>query len=41
LNALNVGLKTIDRKKKRFVEEGLEALLNRKPSTKLLSVYRG
>jgi transposase len=33
-NVLNVGMKTIDRVKKRFVEEGLEAVLNRKPSTR-------
>lgn len=33
-NVLNVGMKTIDRVKKRFVEEGLESVLNRKPSTR-------
>lgn len=30
---LNVSMKTIDRVKKRFVEEGLDAVLTRKPST--------
>ncbi len=30
---LNVSMKTIDRVKKRFVEEGFEAVLTRKPST--------
>jgi transposase len=33
-SVLNVGMKTIDRVKKRFVEEGLEAVLNRKPSSR-------
>ena len=32
---LNVSMKTIDRVKKRFVEEGLEAVLQRKPSTRI------
>ena len=30
---LNVSMKTIDRVKKRFVEEGLDAVLQRKPSS--------
>jgi len=34
---LNVSMKTIDRVKKRFVEEGLEAVLTRKPTTSSLS----
>lgn len=33
-SVLNVGMKTIDRVKKRFVEEGLEAVLSRKPSSR-------
>ena len=32
---LNVSMKTIDRVKKRFIEEGLEAVLQRKPSTRI------
>jgi len=32
---LNVSMKTIDRVKKRFVEEGLAAVLTRKPSTRM------
>jgi len=32
---LNVSMKTIDRVKKRFVEEGLDAVLQRKPSTRM------
>ena len=32
---LNVSMKTIDRVKKRFVEESLEAVLQRKPSTRV------
>ena len=31
---LNVSMKTIDRVKKRFVEEGLDAVLTRKPSSR-------
>ena len=31
---LNVSMKTIDRVKKRFVEEGLEAVLTRKPANR-------
>jgi transposase len=31
---LNVSMKTIDRMKKRFVEEGLDAVLTRKPSSR-------
>ncbi len=31
---LNVSMKTIDRVKKRFVEEGLDAVLARKPATR-------
>ena len=32
--ALDVGLSTIERTRRRFVEEGLEAALNRRPSTR-------
>ena len=32
---LNVSMKTIDRVKKRFVEEGLDAVLQRKPSSRI------
>ena len=32
---LKVGMRTIDRVKKRFVEEGFEACLSRKPSTQI------
>ena len=32
---LNVSMKTIDRVKKRFIEEGLDAVLQRKPSTRI------
>lgn len=32
---LNVSMKTIDRVKKRFVEDGLETVLNRKPTTRV------
>jgi hypothetical protein len=31
--ALDVGLSTVERTRRRFVEEGLEAALNRRPST--------
>jgi transposase len=31
---LKVGMRTIDRVKKRFVEEGFEAILDRKPTTR-------
>ena len=33
--ALKIGMRTIDRIKKRFIEEGLEATLERKASTRL------
>ena len=32
---LKVGMRTIDRVKKRFVEEGLEAVLDRRPTTRV------
>ena len=32
---LKIGMRTIDRIKKRFVEEGLEGVLERKPSTRV------
>ena len=32
---LKIGMRTIDRIKKRFVEEGLEGILERKPSTRV------
>lgn len=32
---LKIGLRTIDRIKKRFVEEGLESVLERKPSSRI------
>jgi transposase len=32
---LKVGMRTIDRVKKRFVEEGLEAVLERRPTSRL------
>jgi transposase len=35
---LKVGMRTIDRIKKRFIEEGLEAVLERRPTTR---VYEG
>ena len=32
---LKIGMRTIDRVKKRFIEEGLEAVLERKPSSRV------
>ena len=32
---LKIGMRTIDRIKKRFIEEGLEGVLERKPSTRI------
>jgi len=34
-NVLKVGMRTIDRVKKRFIEQGLEASLERKPTTRI------
>lgn len=35
---LKIGMRTIDRVKKRFVEEGLEAMLERKPTSRTYDV---
>jgi transposase len=35
---LKIGMRTIDRVKKRFVEEGMEAALERKPTTRIYDV---
>ena len=35
---LKVGMRTIDRVKKRFIEEGLEAILERRPSSRVYDV---
>ncbi len=32
---IKVGMRTIDRVKKKFIEEGLEGLLERKPTTRI------
>lgn len=32
---LRIGMRTIDRVKKRFIEEGLDAVLDRKPTTRI------
>lgn len=37
-NILKVGMRTIDRVKKRFVEEGMEATLERKPTSRTYEV---
>ena len=35
---LKVGMRTIDRVKKQFIEEGMEAVLERRPSTRIYEV---
>ena len=35
---LKVGMRTIDRMKKRFIDEGLEAVLERRPSSRIYDV---
>jgi hypothetical protein len=35
---LKIGMRTIDRVKKRFIEEGMEAALERKPTTRIYDV---